>query len=67
MSLRSPFAIEWTSPNARRRKFVFEPRPAGGYDREEFEEQDDGWRFVGSEIVSNVTLETPGEIVLDTS
>ncbi|KDE58325.1 hypothetical protein EL22_05595 [Halostagnicola sp. A56] len=67
MSSRSPFTIEWTPPNARRRKFVFEPRPTGGYDREEFEEQDDGWRFVGSEIVSNVSLETPSEIVLDTS
>lgn len=54
----SEFEIAWTPPSARRRRLVFQPADAGGFERIDYvATDDDDWRFVGSEIVSDVSVD----------
>lgn len=64
MNASDAITIRWTPPSSRPRRMVFEPRSTGGYTRIEQEWTGEEWRTVGSEIVSNVGLESPAAIVM---
>lgn len=55
MTPDAELVVAWTPPSARRRRLVFEPRGGGGYTRREEEWMGEHWRFVGEEIVADVT------------